>query len=125
GEVVLWGTGKARREFLFSDDMGEACVRLMTLAEGEYTQLLAQGDWPLLNVGCGEDQTVAELAGLVAEVVGFKGRLVFDATMPDGTPIKLLDVSRLAALGWRQSIGLREGLALAYADFLRRVVGRG
>jgi GDP-L-fucose synthase len=78
------------------------------------------GDEPLLNIGTGQDQTIAELAHLVAEVVGFRGELVFDTRKPDGTPRKLLDVSRLAALGWKASIPLREGIVAAYRDFLER-----
>jgi GDP-L-fucose synthase len=119
-EVVIWGTGQARREFLYSDDMAAACLRLMTLAEGEYAELLAQGGWPLVNVGFGEDMTIAELARLVADEVGFSGRFTFDASRPDGTPQKMLDCSRMAALGWRPQVPLCEGIRLAYHEFLRR-----
>jgi GDP-L-fucose synthase len=104
-ELVVWGTGTPRREFLYVDDLADACVHLM---EGG-------ADFPLLNVGSGSDVTIAELAATVMEVVGYRGRIVFDTTKPDGTPRKLLDVSRLAALGWRARIGLREGIARAYA----------
>ncbi|OIO05534.1 MAG: GDP-fucose synthetase [Desulfovibrionaceae bacterium CG1_02_65_16] len=119
--VVVWGSGAPRREFLHSDDMAEASVLLMSLPDDEYGRVLAQGDWPLVNVGCGEDMTIAEAALLVAEVVGFPGALVFDASRPDGTPVKRLDVSRLFATGWRPRVPLRQGLAGAYADFLARV----
>lgn len=119
-EVVVWGTGRARREFLHSDDMAQACVLLMSLPDAQFNALLAEGDWPLINVGCGEDLSIAELARLVAEVVGFTGRLAFDAAKPDGTPLKRLDVSRLFALGWRPLVPLKQGLAEAYADFLAR-----
>ena len=105
GELVVWGSGTPRREFLYVDDLAGACVHLM---ECGY-------DGPLVNVGCGEDVTIGELAEAVMAVVGFEGRIVFDASKPDGTPRKLLDVSRLAALGWRASIPLREGIARAYA----------
>ncbi len=117
-EVVVWGTGTARREFLFSDDMAEACVLLMALPEAEFTAQLEQGEFPLINVGSGADQAVAELARLIAEVVGYGGELAFDASRPDGMPLKRLDVSRLFALGWRPRVELGQGLALAYADFL-------
>ena len=118
--VVVWGTGTARREFLFSDDMAEACVLLLSLPEAEFSALLAHGGHPLINVGGGEDMTIAEMARIVAEVVGFSGRFSFDASRPDGTPQKVLDVSRLFALGWRPRVGLREGVGLAYRDFLDR-----
>jgi GDP-L-fucose synthase len=104
-EVEVWGTGRPRREFLHVDDLAEACLFLLE----RYS-----GDEPV-NVGCGQDLTIRELAETVAEVVGFKGALRFDASKPDGTPRKLLDTSRLAALGWRPSIGLRKGLADAYS----------
>jgi GDP-L-fucose synthase len=109
-EMVVWGTGAPRREFLYVDDLADACVFLMEQGQ----------EGALLNVGVGEDVTIAALAQLVAEVVGFRGKLVFDTSKPDGTPRKLLDVSRLAALGWRARTPLREGIALAYRDFLSR-----
>jgi len=117
-EVVLWGTGAPRREFLHADDMAEACVRLMALPEADYAAVLATGEFPLINVGCGADLTIAELACAVAEAVGFDGTVAFDPAHPDGTPRKRLDVSRLFALGWRPRVGLREGLASAYGSFL-------
>jgi len=103
-ELVVWGTGTPRREFLYVDDLADACVFLM---ERDY-------DGPLLNVGTGEDVTIRELAETVMQVVGFEGRIAFDATKPDGTPRKLLDVGRLAALGWKARTPLREGVARAY-----------
>jgi GDP-L-fucose synthase len=121
-EVVLWGSGKPRREFLYSDDMAEACVFLMQLPDAQFDRLVAPDSVPLVNVGAGEDLTILELAQLVAEVVGYRGRFVHDTSKPDGMPRKLLDVSRLAALGWRARIGLREGIGLAYRDFLQRHV---
>ncbi len=121
-ELVVWGTGKPRREFLYSDDAAEACLFLMNLPAEKYGGFLANENAPpLVNIGCGEDQSIGELATLVAEVVGFKGRLVFDTSKPDGTPRKLQDVSRLKALGWRPRVGLREGVSLAYQDFLQRI----
>jgi len=107
-EYPVWGSGQPRREFLYVDDLADAVVYLM---DSNY-------DGPLVNVGVGEDVTIRELAETVMDVVGFDGRIIFDASKPDGTPQKLLDVSRLAALGWRARTSLREGIALAYADFL-------
>ena len=117
-EVVVWGTGTPRREFLYSDDMAEACIHLMTLPDAQYDAILAQYAPPLINVGCGEDVTIRELAETVAKVVGFGGRLVFDTSKPDGTPRKLLDVSRMFGLGWRPHVGLEEGIGRAYRDFV-------
>jgi len=102
--LVVWGTGTPRREFLYVDDLADACVHLM---ERDY-------DGPLVNVGTGEDVTIAEVAEIVMEVVGFSGRIMFDTGKPDGTPRKLLDVSRLEALGWRARTSLRDGIRLAY-----------
>lgn len=103
-EYVVWGSGTPRREFLYVDDLADACVFLMQNAP----------DAPLLNVGTGEDISIRELAETVMDVVGFKGRIVFDASKPDGTPRKLLDVGRLAELGWRARTSLRDGIRLAY-----------
>jgi GDP-L-fucose synthase len=109
-ELVVWGTGTPRREFLYVDDLADACVHLMK-----------QGyDGPLVNIGTGEDVTIRDLATIVMRVVGFNGRVVFDTDKPDGTPRKLLDVSRAHALGWRARTLLSDGIALAYADMLRR-----
>ena len=119
-EVTLWGTGRPRREFLFSDDMAEACVFLMRLPAAEFDRLVAPSQAPLINVGAGTDQSIAELAALIADALGYRGGFVYDPSKPDGTPRKLLDVSRLTALGWKPRIALREGIALAYEDFLRR-----
>jgi GDP-L-fucose synthase len=119
-QVTIWGSGRPRREFLCSDDLGDACVFLMDLPDARYDMLAASGGVPLINVGTGTDQTIAELAALVAEVVGYAGEFVYDASKPDGTPRKLLDVSRITALGWKPGVDLRSGIALAYADFQRR-----
>ena len=107
-EVVAWGTGSPRREFLHVDDLADATAFLLALENPP--------DW--VNVGTGTDVTIRELTGMVAAVSGFGGTVTWDASRPDGTPRKLLDVSRLAALGWRAKIGLREGLASAWASFL-------
>lgn len=119
-EVTLWGSGKPRREFLHADDLARALVFLADLDERSFDPLVDPQVCPLINIGTGEDLTIRELAELVAQVVGFRGRFVYDATKPDGTPRKVLDVSRLRALGWTPTISLREGLADAYRDFLAR-----
>jgi len=118
-EVVVWGTGTPRREFLFSDDMADACVYLMNLPDEKFFALLKEDIAPLINVGCGEDQSIRELAELVKSVVGFGGELLFDTSKPDGTPRKLLDVGKLAQLGWNVKIQLRDGIKLAYKDYLQ------
>ena len=120
GSVQVWGSGRPRREFLVSDDMAEACVFLMRLPEDAFAGLVAPGVAPLINIGAGKDLSIAELAVLVAEVVGWTGRFDYDASKPDGTPRKLLDTSRLSALGWKPRVPLREGIALAYRDFAGR-----
>lgn len=113
-EVVIWGTGTPQREFLYSDDLADACVFLM-----EHRDAKDIGEF--VNIGSGNEITIRELADLVAEVVGFNGRLVFDSSKPDGTPRKLLDVSRLHALGWQARTGLRDGIARSYADYQQNV----
>ena len=118
-EVVIWGTGNPLREFLYSDDMAEACCFLMDLPDAGFDRLLTDERTPaLINIGCGTDQRIGELARLVADAVGFKGRLRQDPSKPDGTPRKLLDISRLKALGWQPRIGLEQGIRDAYRDFL-------
>jgi GDP-L-fucose synthase len=116
--VSVWGTGKPRREFLYSDDMAEACIHLLELPEGKLEERLGAARPPLVNVGCGEDATIAELASLVRDVVGTRAEIVYDRTKPDGTPQKLLDIGLLRDLGWTPHTGLREGLGRAYEDFL-------
>lgn len=108
--LVVWGTGTPMREFLYADDLADACVFLMQ-----------QGyDGPLVNIGTGTDVTIRELAETVVKAIGFEGELSFDASKPDGTPRKLMDVSRLHGLGWQAHTGLEDGIALAYQDFLAR-----
>ena len=104
-EVIVWGTGTPRREFLYVDDLAKAIVHLMQVYEGE----------EIVNIGCGEDVTIRELAEMVAGVVGYSGRIVFDATKPDGTPRKLLDTGRANSLGWHPTVSLRDGIAVTYA----------
>ena len=113
-EFVVWGSGTPRREFLYVDDLADACVHLMEMG----------ADAPLLNIGTGSDVTIRELAETVMDVVGYRGRIVFDRSKPDGTPRKLLDVSRLAKLGWRASTGLEDGIRLAYEAYLSETSGR-
>ncbi|WP_435628674.1 GDP-L-fucose synthase family protein [Candidatus Ferrigenium straubiae] len=118
-EVVVWGTGAPRREFLYSDDMADACLYLMNLPERQAAGLFAQDRPPLVNIGCGADLTIRELAELVKRVVGFDGELVFDTAKPDGAPRKLLDVGRMAGLGWSATVPLEKGIKQAYADYLK------
>jgi GDP-L-fucose synthase len=118
-EVVVWGTGKPRREFLYSEDMADACVTLMSMEDKPFDAQATQYP-PLLNVGCGADVTIRELAELVSRTVGFTGTLKFDTSKPDGTPRKLLDVGRLSVLGWRPAVSLEVGVKTAYRDFLQR-----
>jgi len=117
-EITVWGTGTPRREFLYSDDMADACVMLMQLPEQKFDLVIA-GYPPLINIGCGEDLTIRELAELVARIVGFTGTLKFDFSKPDGTPRKLLDVGKLYSMGWRPAIQLDIGIKAAYQDFLQ------
>ena len=116
-KVVMWGTGTPRREFLFVDDMAEASVHVMQLDAKTY-EANTQPMLSHINVGTGEDITIAELGRLIAKVVGYEGEIAQDPSKPDGAPRKLMDVSRLKALGWQPRVGLEEGLALAYRDFL-------
>ena len=119
--VVVWGTGTPRREFLYSDDMADACVFLMNLAEEKYDSLLSTHSFPLVNVGCGEDLSIRELAEAVKHAVGFDGGLLFDTSKPDGTPRKWLDVSRLTGLGWRAKTAMPDGIRQAYLNYLGTV----
>jgi GDP-L-fucose synthase len=135
--VTVWGTGTPKREFLYSEDMADACVYLMNLPDEQFNTLLGQGAKllpptasekktssegnfmpPLVNIGVGEDITIKELAETVKSIVGYNGEIVFDASKPDGTPRKLMDVSRLNRMGWQVSTQFEDGLARAYADFL-------
>jgi len=109
-EVVIWGSGSPKREFLFADDLADACLFLMQEYSGK----------EIVNIGCGEDLSIKELAEMVKEVTGYTGSLVFDSSKPDGTPRKLLDVSKINALGWRYKTSLKEGMHIAYQDFLTK-----
>ncbi len=108
--VTLWGSGSPKREFLFADDLAEACVHLMLTYNGR----------EIVNIGTGEDLSIRELAELIRGIVGFEGEIIWDAAMPDGTPRKLLDVSRIHSLGWKHRISLEDGIRMAYADFFGR-----
>jgi GDP-L-fucose synthase len=116
-EVVIWGTGTPRREFLHVDDMAEASVHVLMLDRATY-EANTQPMMSHINVGTGEDIAIRDLATLVGKTVGFSGRIAYDTTKPDGTPRKLMDPGRLRKLGWAPRVGLEEGLASAYRDFL-------
>lgn len=116
-EVVLWGSGKPMREFLYVDDLANALVFLATLDEQRYNALVAPSQCPLINVGTGTDLTIRELAETVAAVVGYKGKFVQDTSKPDGTMRKVMDVSRIRGLGWKATTSLKEGIALTYKKF--------
>ncbi|HEY4374127.1 MAG TPA: GDP-L-fucose synthase [Burkholderiales bacterium] len=118
-QVEIWGSGRPLREFLHSDDMADACVHLLELPEAAFDALTqSKTVAPLVNVGTGIDQTILELAGLIKKAVGYQGEFVFDPSKPDGTPRKLLDVSKLHGTGWQPRFTLETGLADAYRDFL-------
>lgn len=120
-KVTIWGTGTPRREFLFVDDMAAACVYVMNLDKPLYDKHTD----PMLshiNVGCGEDLTIRELAEAIAETIGYEGIIEFDTTKPDGTPRKLMDSTRLESLGWKAKVSLKEGLKRAYADYKQSVM---
>jgi len=114
-KVIVWGTGNPRREFMFADDLADACVYLME----NYNEK------DFVNIGVGTDISIRELAELIKEIIGYEGTFVFDTTQPDGTPQKLMDVSKLHSLGWQHSTGLKEGIKQAYKDFLKREVVEG
>jgi GDP-L-fucose synthase len=111
-DVTLWGTGRPRREFLYVDDLADACVHLMQYYSKEEP----------VNVGMGSDVTIAELADIIATVIGYKGGFRYDTSMPDGTPQKLLNIDRLAALGWKAKTDLQTGIQLTYEEYLERIL---
>jgi GDP-L-fucose synthase len=113
--VTVWGTGTPRREFIFVDDVAEACIFVLERYSGE----------PHLNIGTGEDVTIADLARRIAQVTDYRGEITFDPSRPDGTPRKLLDISKLTALGWNAHTPLAVGLKRSYADFLARMGEQG
>ena len=122
--VTVWGTGTPRREFLYSDDMADACVHLLNLPDDRYNMLLGSDETvtgrfepPLVNIGVGHDVTIAELVDLVRQTVGYQGATVYDSSKPDGTPRKLMDVGLMASTGWTAGTSLVAGLQIAYAEF--------
>lgn len=124
-EVIVWGTGTPKREFLYNEDMADACVYLMNLPDTQYQSLLGSDEFatgkfepPLVNIGYGSDITIKELAETVGKVIGYTGKIVFDTSKPDGTMRKLMDVSLLSKMGWKASMTIDKGLANAYADYL-------
>lgn len=123
-EVVLWGSGTPKREFLYVDDLANALVFLAMLDDARYDTLVDPSRCPLINVGSGEDLTIRELAETIAEVVGYKGDFVQDASKPDGTMRKIMDVSRIKVLGWEKEKSLKEGIALSYLDMLSMNKGK-
>jgi GDP-L-fucose synthase len=116
--LTVWGTGRPRRELLYSDDLARACVFLMNLPDDEFSSLLRTDEPPIINIGSGEDLSVREIAELVCQVVGYSGALEFDTKRPDGTPRKVTDVSRINALGWRATTGLEEGIRRTYESVM-------
>lgn len=116
--LTVWGTGTPLREFLYSDDMADACIYLMNLSEAQFETIISSSNGPpLINVGSGHDLTIRDLASTVSAVMGFDGKIVFDSTKPDGTQRKLLDSTKLFGLGWRPSISLERGIQLAWEDY--------
>ena len=116
-EVVLWGSGTPRREFLYADDLANALVFLATLDDQPYNTLVTSSQCPLINVGSGTDLTIRELAETIADVVGYKGKFVQDTSKPDGTMRKVMDVSKIQGLGWKATTSLKEGIGLTYENF--------
>ncbi len=117
-QVIVWGTGTPKREFLFSDDLAQACLFLMNLSDEKFQTLISSKEVaPIVNIGCGEDLTIAELAQVIAKVVGFEGEIIYDASKPDGTPRKVLCVDKITKAGWKSKTMLRHGLAMAYQEF--------
>jgi GDP-L-fucose synthase len=121
--VTIWGSGKPFREFLHVDDLADACVFLMNLEERAFAPLVAAGSVPLINIGFGREITIKDLAELIKKIVGFQGNLLFDPSKPDGTPRKLLDVSRMKSLGWNPETGLSDGIRKTYEYYLKKSEG--
>jgi GDP-L-fucose synthase len=115
--VEVWGTGNPKREFLYSDDLAEAAIFLINLPEEKFNILINAENCPIINVGTGSDLTIRELAEQISKTIGFKGRILFDVSKPDGTPRKLMDVKKINELGWKHSTSLETGIARAYEDF--------
>lgn len=117
-EVIIWGTGKPRREFIYSDELADACVFLLEQDEATYNNILGDNQKaPLINIGSGKDQTIKHLADVIQKVVGYEGQLSWDAEKPDGTPKKILDIGRLSEIGWRSKLSLDDGIAKTYQHY--------
>jgi len=121
GEVILWGSGKPKREFLYVDDLANALVFLSMLDDERYNKLVAPTQCPLINIGTGTDLTIRELAEAAAAVIGYQGKFVQDTSKPDGTMRKVMDVSVINGLGWKATTSLKEGIALTYEDFIGNI----
>lgn len=119
--VIVWGTGNPKREFLYVDDMANASIHVMNLSKNDFLSVVSNPMCSHINVGTGKDITIRELAKIMASVVGFKGEITFDESRPDGTPRKLMDVSRLSSLGWKYSTELKDGLEMTYEWFLNNL----
>jgi len=119
-EITIWGTGTSRREFLHVDDLADACLTLMEIDDDALKTVQNYPGGPLINIGCGSDNTIEEIALLIKDVVGFEGGIRFDTSKPDGTPRKLLDISRLSALGWTQRVALEDGIRKTYCSYLEK-----
>jgi GDP-L-fucose synthase len=119
-EVVVWGTGTPRREFLYSEDMADACIYLLEQPDNKLASMFNNEQPPLVNIGCGEDITIRELAELAAEIVGFKGGFVFDTSKPDGTMRKVMDVTKIRSMGWEPKTNLRSGISMAFEEYMDR-----
>jgi GDP-L-fucose synthase len=117
--VLLWGSGNPRREFLHVNDLADACIFLNNLDEEDFSRLFNEGRTPLINIGCGKDSTIKEIAAVVAEVVGYKGEVIWDQEKPDGTPQKLLNISKIIKLGWKPNIALKDGIRNVYEWYLQ------
>ena len=121
-QVILWGSGSPRRELLYVDDLADACIFIMKLTDDQFhAHLKSDNSLPLINIGCGEDMAIQELAAIVAGVVGYEGEIFWDTTKPDGTPRKLLNTERLKVLGWTPVIDLETGIKLNYDWYLNQL----
>jgi len=119
--VTVWGTGQCRREFMYSDDMAQACIHLLSLPENQYQALINNKQAPLVNIGCGQDVSIKELAQIIKKTSDYQGEIIWDTSKPDGTPRKLLDTSRINHLGWQPAITLEAGLKKSYECFLQNI----
>ena len=120
GEVVVWGTGKPKREFLYSDDLAAACLFLLVNLDLVWKQLFSDDQPPIVNIGVGREQTIGELANRICKTIGYSGAIRFDPSKPDGTPRKLLDITKIRGIGWEAKTSFDEGIEAAYADYLKR-----